>query len=125
MPIVNEKELLEKAAQRKKEAEATVKEEWIGDTKIFIGAKGVKYTSRGEALESIQTEKEQAEFKKLGLNEHGQTPEQVEKAKRRAELIRQREDKIREIAALDQRISDSKLPEKAEEESEKPKKNKK
>lgn len=111
MPIVNEKELLEKAAKRKKEAEATVKEEWIGDTKIFIGAKGVKYTSRGEALESVQTEKEQSEFKKLGLNEHGQTPEQVEKAKRRAELIKQREAKIREIASLDQKISDSKLPE--------------
>ena len=114
MPIVNEKELVEKAKQKQKELDATVKEEMIGDTKVYIGANGVKYTQRGEALDSLQVAKEQDEFKKQGLNEHGQTPEQVAAAKRRAELFKKREEKLKEVADIDAEITGKKTEKKKE-----------
>ena len=92
MPILTEEEKKE-ALEKEKESinNSGIKEKFYGKKKIFIGAGGVEYTTAGEAIQSLQSEKEKESFKKLGLNEYGQTPEQENNSKKRIELLKKRE----------------------------------
>lgn len=114
MPILDEKTLEEAKLKGKKKIEAGVQERMYGDTKVWIGAGGIVYSSFSEAHDSIQSANEQGEFKKRGLNEQGQTPEQVAKAKKRAELFKKREAILKEVSKIDQQISEASLDEKIE-----------
>lgn len=108
MPIVNPAEL-EKKAKEKKDAEKSVPILVIDGKTYYKGADGATYDTHGEALDSLQKEKQQAEYKKLGLDDFGRTPEQVAFSDARAKLLKKRESKIEEVRAIDVEIASLKV----------------
>ena len=117
MPIVNEKELIEQAKKRKTASGVEIKT--IGDTQTYAGAGGLLYSTYGEALDSLQAKRTVDEYKRLGLNELGQTPEQAARAKRRIEKIKAREELVKKLYEMDKEIAGMNVEEKK---SDKPKK---
>ncbi len=104
MPVVTEQQI-EEAKKKAKEVDTSgIQEKVYGTTKVWIGSNGASYSSYSEALDSIQIQKEQADFKKLGLNEHGQTPEQVAQNKKRSELYKKKEAILKQAADVDEEI---------------------
>ena len=108
MPIVNLIEL-EKKEKEKKEKENTLPLKKIGDKTYFMGAKGEPYDKHGEALESLQQEKLQAEYKKLGLDEFGRSPAQAALSEAKKKLFNKREEKMAEVKLIDIEIASLKF----------------
>lgn len=108
MPIVNQ-EVLEKKAKEKADAEKSVPTQKIGGKTYYKGAKGALYDYHGEALDSLQKEKEQEAYKKQGLNEHGQTLEQVALSNEKTKILKEKEKHLEEARKCDTRISSLKL----------------
>lgn len=104
MPKVDP-EVLEKAAKKKEEEAKSVPTKLIGGRTYFRGAGDEWYDNHGEALESLQTEKQQSEFKKLGLDQYGRTKEDVERAEKVKVLVDKRNKLIDEIRVIDIEIA--------------------
>src|SRR3990167_4320465 len=100
------KELTDKAQQKKKDEETGVREVKIGDVTVYEGANGGKYKLRGDALNSLQREKEVKEFESRGLNSNGQTPKQEAAAKKRAEKLKIKDGLLKQLAGVDEDIAD-------------------
>ena len=103
MPIVDEETLVKQAKEKKTASGVLIK--LIGDTQVFVGAGEVLYSTFGEALDSLQADRTAKEYKSLGLNESGQTPEQAAQAKKRAELFKKKEELLKQASELDREIA--------------------
>lgn len=127
MGIVN---IAEKEAEAKK----------VKDSKSLILVKdinGVKYFSHkdlpagtwletfDEALQAAQELKKQKEYKSLGLNENGQSPEDAAKSEKIRELIKKKEVVSKQLQDIDIEIANVKNPAKSETKNADPKKEKK
>lgn len=100
MPIVNIDEL-EKQAEKDVKEESSIVTKIIGDKTVFKG----KYLngwfdSYDECHQENQKKRVMDDNKLLGLNEQGQTPEQVENAKKRADINKQLAEKQKELVDL-------------------------
>lgn len=123
MSIVDPKEL-EKQRKKREDEESSVTSKMIGTKRIFLGADHW-YDTPGEALESRQKEKQLAEYKRLGLNEFGQTKEQEAASRRRMELIKQKERLLKNLSSLESKIAGVEKEKKKEKTETKKKKKKK
>jgi len=108
MPIVDQV-VLEKKAKEKLEAEKSVPTQKIGDKTYYKGAEGKLYDYHGEALDSLQNEKQQAEYKRLGLDENGRSPEQVALSNEKIRLLKKKESVMAEARKIDVEIANLKL----------------
>jgi len=108
VPIVDVAEL-EKKAKAKEEETKSLPTIVIGGKTYFKGAKGATYDTHGDALDSLQTEKQQAEYKRLGLDETGRSPEQVALSHERVRLLKEKEKILAKAREIDVKISGLKL----------------
>ena len=115
MPIVD-LEVLEKKAKEKADAEKSPTTKLIGDKRVFLGDDDDWYDTPGEALNSLQIKRQQDEYKRLGLNELGQTKEQEELSKKRSALAKKKEEILKQAALIDIEIAQVGQPEKEEKE---------
>ena len=109
MPIVDIKKL-EEENKKKSETETDIETKEVGGKKYFRGrhlGPDAWYDNYGECLTENQNAKQTTEFRKSGLNQHGQTHEQVEKAKRKNEKLRIRESLLKQLAAVDEEIKNT------------------
>lgn len=108
MPIVNP-EVLEKKAKEVEEAAKSVPTKVIGGKTYFKGSGDDWYDSHGEALDSLQIEKQKSEYKKMGLDEFGRSPEQILLAQEKASLLKEKEGLLLKARGIDVKIASLKL----------------
>lgn len=92
---------LEEEAKKKKVEEPAIEEKRVGEKLVFRGPQGEWYDVRGEALAAHIEYKRQLEYKKLGLNEFGQSKEEIEKQSRIRKLIEKRNEIIESARKID------------------------
>lgn len=120
----------EKEAKKIKDAKSLVLIKEINGIKYFSHKdlpEGDWYPTFDEALQAAQELKKQNEYKELGLNESGQTPEDAAKSEKIRELIKKKEEILKQVQAIDIEIAQVKNPAKVEvkEGAAKPKRTKK
>lgn len=104
MPEVNIKEI-EKTAESEKLAD-DVERKVIGGKSYYKGKYLEKwYDNYDECVRSNSAQHNADVLKKQGLNEHGQSKEQVKKMKERADLLAKREDAMDEVRKIDAKIA--------------------
>ena len=108
MPIVDPKEL-EKDLTKQKKENPTIETESIGDKTIYKGPDGKWYDTYGEALQAHQEHKRLEEYKRLGLDEQGRSPAQVAYHAKRTELLKKREEVLKQAREIDVKISSLKI----------------
>lgn len=125
MPIVDI-EKVEKEAKEKKEAIPEIVTKSVGDKTYFKGKQlDDWFDSYGECLKANEAEARKKEYAKLGLNEEGQSPEQVEIAKKTGELGKRKAKLLEKVGKIDAEIAEVKRGVKAKTaEAEAPKKKK-
>lgn len=97
--------VLEKEAEKQKSREDDIPSKLIGGKRYFQGSNHDDwFDSLGEALDSRQRAKSVEDNKKLGLNEFGQSKDDLEKATRIKNLIKERNDLIEDIRKIEARI---------------------
>lgn len=124
MPTVDLEKLKKEEAKNQDNA-PLIEAVKVGDKTLFKGREIEEYfDDYVECITKNQEAARQKHLKSLGLNEHGQSPEQVKRANKVRELIKDKTDLLAEIAEIDQEIalvnqgkarSESKSAEKPEE----------
>ena len=100
MPELTIEEVKNLEQEKKKREDTDITRERKGDRDVYRTRDGKYFTSSGDALDYVQNQKQQAEFKRLGLNEFGQTKEQAarsEKIKALRVQIDEHQEKIMEF----------------------------
>lgn len=107
MAIVSVEDL-EKAEKKKQDETPKILTKTIGDKTVYshsdIVKEGLWFESSGEALQEVTNRRQQKIYKDQGLNELGQTPQQVEKNKRIKSLIEEKEKLIDQLSKIDAEI---------------------
>jgi len=100
MPIVDPV-VLEKEAKAREAAAKSVPTQIIGGQTYFKGADDEWYTSHGEALDSLQRDRQIKEYLAQGLDEEGRSPEQVALSEEKARLLKKRESVLEQVREID------------------------
>lgn len=110
MPKVDVEEI-EKKAKKEKSEKAEVNTKNI-DGKTYFQGKVIPdwFDSYDECVNRNQDAKRVKAYADQGLNELGQTPEQVAAAKKRAALVLKRNELMEEVALIDRQIAALKNP---------------
>ena len=111
MPLVTEEQIEEAKQKAKQVDDSGIKTKKYGTKQVWIGANGDEYDNLGEAHDSLERQSEAAALKKLGLNDQGQTLEQVAQAKKISELLKKKEEILKQAAEIDKDILKVKLGE--------------
>lgn len=105
MGEVNVEELEKKAAKEKSE-KSDIQTKKVGDKTIFKGKVLDKwFDSYDECVNANQDEKRKQQNKALGLNEHGQSPEDEAFSAKRKELLAKRKEALEEVSKIDRQIA--------------------
>lgn len=102
---------LEKEAEKanKLRVETEIIEKEIGGKKYFKGPYSADwFDDYGDCLSENSNLKRINEFRLLGLDEFGRTPELVKMAEAKAKLFKQREELLKDVLKIDDKIRDLK-----------------
>ncbi len=105
MPVVDLKELQKKAEKKEKE-NPTIQRIRVDDRDYFKGPElDDVFDDYGECISHNEEAARLKLYKKMGLNEFGQSAETVERAKKVKKLIDERSELLEEVRKLDVKIS--------------------
>jgi len=106
MPLVDI-EKVEKEAAKKKDAIQEIVSKSVGGKTYFWGkilGEGKCFDDYGECVRENEKEKNRVKMAGLGLNEWGQTPEQVEISEKRHELFKKKAELLKKVSDIDAEI---------------------
>ena len=115
MPIVNIEQLEKEAAKVKSNPKGIVTKQ-VGNKTYFKGAQSENwYNTWDECYKANESEIRKEKFRKAGLNEYGQTPEDVKRQKETAVLMKEKEVLFDKLKEIDTKIFNVKLGRKKKE----------
>lgn len=105
MPVVDLKQL-QKEAEKKEKDNPSIKVVKIDGKNYFQGSYIEDYfDDYGECISANEAQARKELYKKLGLNEEGQSPEQVERIKKIKKLVDQKNELLEQVNQIDIKIA--------------------